>query len=36
IIWILPETFFMHCFIGFLVVYEAVFGILLFKSKIKK
>ncbi|CAM4277224.1 hypothetical protein AT575_04370 [Streptococcus penaeicida] len=25
IIWILPETFFMHCFILFFVLYEAIF-----------
>lgn len=35
IIWILPVTFFMHCFIGFLVVYEAVFLSLYFKSRSK-
>jgi len=37
IIWILPEDFFMHCFVGFLGIYEFVFGLFyLISVKLKK
>ncbi|MGT2932847.1 TIGR01906 family membrane protein [Streptococcus catagoni] len=33
VIWILPETFFMHCFMGFFLIYESIFGSLYLISR---
>ena len=36
VIWILPETFFLHAFVLFFVLYEGMFGFLLAKASRKK